>query len=309
MSAVGELVQGERRGRWLVAAVACVAARRGRPRRRARSTARDPRHAADDLRQRQRAAAGRLHRQRHRRVLPGVAGAGERRGNVAAVTDSDAVRAPSTAPRVPRQRRATRPRSRTVTGDGSAGNPWDARGPTTRTSSPALESDVHVDETLTYVNGTTDVGVSFTASTAADNPRVAAALYEAADLYVAGDDAGRRLPRLGPAAPGRRHQPGRGQLGVASSRPTPWSHYQESFYNSVYSVIAATATDARRRTFNDTVNPTLVDNDVGVQWDFAERGERRRRQDVPARPGASATSSRARPIGHARHRSPARQRR
>ena len=123
MSAVGELVQGERRGRWLVAAVACAAALAWAAAPARAADAVDPRHAADHLRQRQRPAAGRVRRQRDRRVLPAVAGAGER--------GAERRRRPQTAPSPLtvygfRAARRSPPAccARRVTGDGSAGNPW-----------------------------------------------------------------------------------------------------------------------------------------------------------------------------------------
>ena len=76
MSAVGELVQGERRGRWLVAAVACGGPARALGRPGAGDGRGDPRKPADHLRQRQRSAAGRVRRQPYRRVL--LSGGGTR---------------------------------------------------------------------------------------------------------------------------------------------------------------------------------------------------------------------------------------
>ena len=93
-------------------------------------------------------------------------------------------------------------------------------------------------------------------------------LYEAADLYVAGDDAG-----VGFLDPGPPLQVGGVNAAAGSSarlvQGTPaWSHYQESFYDSVYSVIDG-STNTSAPNFSDTIDPALGDNDVGVQWDFA----------------------------------------
>ncbi|HEX5924648.1 MAG TPA: Ig-like domain-containing protein, partial [Baekduia sp.] len=122
---------------------------------------------------------------------------------------------------------------------------------------------------LTYVNGTTDVGVRFRLD-AADNP-VSGRLFEAADLYVAGDDSG-----VGFLDPGPPLQVGGVNAAAGSSarliQGTPaWSHYQESFYDSVFSVIA-NSTSISAPNLADTVNPALGDNDLGAQWDFAGVG-------------------------------------
>ena len=126
---------------------------------------------------------------------------------------------------------------------------------------------LHVQQVLTYVNGTTDVGVQF-ALEAFDNA-VTGRLYEAADLYVAGNDAG-----VGSLDPGPPLQVGGINAAAGSSarlvQGTPaWNHYQESFYDSVYSVIGA-STDISAPNLSDTVNASLGDNDLGVQWNFAD---------------------------------------
>ena len=69
MSAVGELVLGERRGRWLVAAAACAGLLALSAAPGAGDGRGDPRNPADHLRQRQRSAAGRVRQQPYRRVL------------------------------------------------------------------------------------------------------------------------------------------------------------------------------------------------------------------------------------------------
>ncbi len=146
-----------------------------------------------------------------------------------------------------------------LTGNGSAASPY------TITLNLAAGL-LHVQEVLTYVNGSTDVGVRFTLQ-ADDNPAFGR-LYEAADLYVAGDDQGVGLLDPGPPLQvGGINQAAGSSARLVQGTPA-WSHYQESFYDSVYSVIAA-STNTAAPNFSDTVNPALGDNDVGVQWDFA----------------------------------------
>ncbi len=42
---------------------------------------------------------------------------------------------------------------------------------------------------------------------------------------------------------------------------TPWSHYQEGFYEGVFNSFAS-------RTLHDSVDPDYADNGVGAEWDF-----------------------------------------
>ena len=263
MSAMDERVLGERRGRWMVAAVACAAAM---------AWAAAPARAVDytipgspltvyanDAGQLQVAFTGSANGE----FFPGTLGPASAGVNVASETN------PSAPP--PQQltvygfrgsdplvQDANRP-SPGLAGDGSAANPY--------TLTLNLDAGLlHVQEVLTYVNGTTDVGVRF-ALDAFDNAATGR-LFEAADLYVAGNDQG-----VGFLDPGPPLQVGGINQAAGSSarlvQGTPaWSHFQESFYDSVYSVIAG-STSTAAPDFSDTVNPALGDNDVGVQWNFA----------------------------------------
>ena len=164
--------------------------------------------------------------------------------------------------------------ARALTGDGSAGNPCDAHDqPTHGPPADFASASRRCSPTST---GRRTSASSYTRRRQPTTP-VSGRLYEAADLYVAGDDAGVGLPRPRPSAPGRRHQRRPRAARAASSRQTPWSHYQEAYYDTS-SASPATAT-ARRPSFTDTIDPALVDNGVGVQWDFAKPGRER-----PARP-------------------------
>jgi hypothetical protein len=90
-------------------------------------------------------------------------------------------------------------------------------------------------------------------------------LYEAADLYVAGNDAGVGFLDVGSP----RQVGGINQAAGSSGRlveQTPWAHYQEGRYGDVFS--AAGNSDRTAQGFNDTTEPALVDNGVGAQWNF-----------------------------------------
>jgi hypothetical protein len=151
-----------------------------------------------------------------------------------------------------------------VTGDGSPGNPWKL---TTSyevlTPSP---TGVQIDEVLTYVNGTTDVAAQYTVTNNSDVTQNVF-LYEAADLYVAGNDAG-----AGFFVPGPPRQLGGINEAQGSSgglvEQTPWSHYQEGRYSDVFSVVSSTNATTTAQSFSDTVDPTLLDDGLGAQWNL-----------------------------------------
>ena len=161
-------------------------------------------------------------------------------------------------------RRSRRRRRRCSTGDGSAGNPWtldhDTRARArARTSSSASD--------ITYVNGTTDVSVSYSVVNAVrQRRRCAGAPLRGGRPLRRGQRCRRRhssIPaRRARSAESTRRRAARG----AWSSSTPWSHYQEGPYGDVFSV--AGNTDRTATGFNDTTDPALVDNGVGVQWDF-----------------------------------------
>jgi hypothetical protein len=112
------------------------------------------------------------------------------------------------------------------------------------------------------VNGSTDVAARYTVTNAGDSLTARfVRLYQAADLYVAGNDAG-----VGFLDPGPPRQVGgineaAGSSGRLVEQSPAWDHYQEGRYGDVFSVIGNAGA------FNDTIDPTLLDNGVGVQWD------------------------------------------
>jgi hypothetical protein len=148
----------------------------------------------------------------------------------------------------------------TLTGDGSAGNPWVLSAAFLGTSQNA--PDVLVTEQVSYVNGSTDVGVQYTLASFQTNDGVPfrARLYEAANLLVAGSDAGVGVFDPGPPR----------QVGVVNQDPggtarliegTLWDRYQESPSDQVFAVVAST--DQTAVGFSNTVNPALTENGVG----------------------------------------------
>ncbi len=126
----------------------------------------------------------------------------------------------------------------TVTGDGSSGNPWKLA--TTFTASTmGIDRVLVVAETVTYVNGTNDVNVSYSTLNFSDgsNP-MDVRLYEVADLFVAGNDQGTGFLVAGPP----RAVGGINQAAGSAGRlleQTAWDHYQEGRYSDVFSAAGA----------------------------------------------------------------------
>jgi hypothetical protein len=261
MRAAGELVQGERRGRWLAAAVAVgsMAALWAAPARATDYTIPGSPLTvyANDAGQLQVAFAGSATGEFYPGSLaPASAGVNVAMAQSQQTPPLTVYGVQGSAPLI---QDANRP-SPGLTGDGSVGNPY------TLTLNLTDGASLHLQQVLTYVNGSTDVGVKFTLQ-AFDNS-VTGRLFEAADLYVAGNDEG-----VGSLDPGPPLQVGGINAAAGSSArlvqgTPPWTHYQESFYSSVYSVITG-STSTAAPSLSDTINSALGDNDLGVQWDFA----------------------------------------
>jgi len=153
--------------------------------------------------------------------------------------------------------------------------PWDrvttVSGPTETTlpdGRRALQSTydfstfIRVNEQLAYRDGTQTADAQYTLTNIADRPLdVHAGVL--ADLYVAGNDVGTGV--LTGSAP-YRFIGGRSEGGVTSglTEITPWSAYQESGFSADHDIFD----DFNAGGLKNTVNPSLVDNMVGVQWNL-----------------------------------------
>jgi hypothetical protein len=264
MSAVDEAVLGERRGRWVVAAVACAAAMAwaAAPARAATSTIDGtPLNIfVDD--------AGRL------QVAFDGSGTGEFAPSALAPANAgvNVATGPANSPTIPfvvygfaASTPFTGGGTPTLTGDGSAANPWVLTAVFLGTSQNG--PDVLVTETVSYINGSTDVTVGYRLDSVQTNDGVPfrARVYEAANLTVAGNDAG-----LGVFDPGPPRQVGgvNPDLGgtVRLIEGTSWDRFQESPSDQIFAVVANI--DQTATGFNNSVNPALAENGVGVQHDF-----------------------------------------
>jgi hypothetical protein len=159
----------------------------------------------------------------------------------------------------------------TLTGDGSAGNPFiltaqfDAvPGPPGQT--PAL---AHVVQQIVYFNGSTDVAVNYALSTTVSAAALQGRLFASADLAVAGNDSGIGFFNASPLRQvGGAHPLGNGAASLVEV--SPWSAYQEDAFSTIQNIVNSTS--AAPPSFANTVNPGLVDAAVGVQWNFSGFG-------------------------------------
>jgi hypothetical protein len=144
----------------------------------------------------------------------------------------------------------------TLSGDGSPANPW-------RLTTAFQSTAVQVTEVVQYVNGTSDVTVTYTVG--ALIALASARLYASASVLPAGSyfATGFLIPgpprRVGAQALGR---------GVGGSDSlveiTPWAHFQEAAASTIDNAISST------QGFNDTVLAAATNNGAGVgaQWEL-----------------------------------------
>jgi hypothetical protein len=264
MSAVGERVEGKRRGRWLVAAAACAAALAvsAASARAATSTIDGtPLNIfVDDGGRLQVAFDGSATGE----FLPSALAPANAGVNVAT--------GPTNSPTVPfvvygfaGSTPFTGGGAPTLTGDGSVANPWVLTAVFLGTSQNG--PDVLVTETVSYINGSTDVTVGYRLDSFQTNDGVPfrARVYEAANLTVAGNDAGLGVFDPGPPRQVGGVNPDPGGT-VRLIEGTSWDRFQESPSDQIFAVVANT--DQTATGFNNTVNPALAENGVGVQHDF-----------------------------------------
>ena len=157
----------------------------------------------------------------------------------------------------------------TVAGDGSAATPFVITA-SFNAITPSGAPMLHIAEQILYVNGSSDVSVSYTITNTVPSGTTAIPLhgrfFESADLFVAGNDSGIGTFAASPV----RQVGGVNPLGtgaVSLVEVTPWTHYQEGGYPTIQNIINSAL--ASPPTFNDTVDPAVVDNAAGVQWDLA----------------------------------------
>jgi hypothetical protein len=160
----------------------------------------------------------------------------------------------------------------TVSGAGSPASPFLLTTQYEARNAQGVEL-LHVTQTLSYVNGTTDVTATYTVRNPSTAGLMSVRLYESADILPAGGYAAAGFLELGPP----RRVGGQGLyrgLGGSDSlvEVTPWSHFQEAYSATVANVVSNTNVSATG--FNDTVAAAVETRGAGVgaQWDLGALG-------------------------------------
>jgi hypothetical protein len=154
----------------------------------------------------------------------------------------------------------------TLVGDGSPSNPFILTAQFDATPGLQNPPQAHVAEQIVYVNGSTDVSVAYAFSTTASAAPLQGRAFVSGDLTVAGNDNGIGFFSSSPL----RQVGGVNPLGNGAAsliEVTPWSAYQEDALSVIQNIVNSRL--ATPPSFANTVNPGLVDNAVGVQWNFS----------------------------------------
>jgi hypothetical protein len=145
-----------------------------------------------------------------------------------------------------------------LTGTGTVGDPYVV------TSQFRATANLDITQTVTHVSGTT----RFTASWAIHNgggSTTALQAFEGADMYVNENDNG--------TGTNSGSQPNRAIGSVASDGTigylveqsvSPWTHYFSGMNSPFYNATS----DSTYGSLPDTIDPTLQDSGMGVEWDF-----------------------------------------
>jgi hypothetical protein len=120
-----------------------------------------------------------------------------------------------------------------------------------------------VTQGVSYVNGSLQFSVSYQVAPTGGRSYTVR-VSTAADLYMAGNDTGVGTFRAGPPrfVAGVNQETGNSG-GIQEVGSRPWSHYEENDFTTIWNRVR----DALGPGFADSVNPNVVDNGVGVQWD------------------------------------------
>ncbi|HST54429.1 MAG TPA: Ig-like domain-containing protein [Solirubrobacteraceae bacterium] len=160
------------------------------------------------------------------------------------------------------------------TGTGTVADPYTEV--TTYKASASNLDYALVTDTTTYVSGQAqftakyDVqNVTGSGSSAAPSATLYFHALVAGDLFVANEDAGTGVFLGGPPRFIGGQNPHTGTLGGLIEAPAPalpWSNYQEGNWNGdIWNAVRASA--AATPVFDNSINPILMDNGVGVSWD------------------------------------------
>lgn len=140
----------------------------------------------------------------------------------------------------------------TLAGTGSVSSPWVV-------SSGFTTPDLGIVQQVRHVDGSRALRLTWTVTNTSGSAQDFSAFWDT-DLYVSGSDEGTGALEVGP--PRTLEAVAIDTTTVGLVELTPWSHYFEGYYGD------ATAPDGdATAVFNDSFDPTSVDNGFGVEWD------------------------------------------
>lgn len=158
--------------------------------------------------------------------------------------------------------------SNTLTGNGTAGNPWKVV-----TVLGVPNTNLQLTQTATYVNGAEFVSLQYKLAQIGGSSPISATLFHAADLYTAGNDQGYGYYDPSTGGVGDYFTPTTGSLaGVRLYQQfvpnVPANAYEESFYSTIWGNIGDTSGPGPG--FDNTIIADyLHDSGAGLQWSLS----------------------------------------
>jgi len=175
-----------------------------------------------------------------------------------------------------------------ITGSGAAGDPY-TQVTVFNVADYEGKEDARVTETTTYVDGASQFTSSYDVTNTSGDPLYFRAIY-AADLYVGGNDFGTGVfEATSPRFVGGENTESGAVGGFLETAELPWSSFAEGCWNDVteedrdeeeaegrcagaqfaddgiWHTVETTVEEPHA--FNESIEPTDVDNAVGVEWD------------------------------------------
>lgn len=165
-----------------------------------------------------------------------------------------------------------------ATGSGTSGDPYKE---VTKYKVSAEGKDYAlITDTTTYVNGDPQFTTTYTVENITTAPKATIYFHAivAGDLFVADDDVGTGVFLGGPPKFIGGQNPNTGTLGGFIEATPAWTNYQEGYWNGpdvfgtefaedkgIWNAVRTAA--GASSVFNDTIDPSLIDNGAGASWD------------------------------------------
>jgi hypothetical protein len=161
-----------------------------------------------------------------------------------------------------------------VTGAGTEASPYSQT--TVFSVNESGTTYAEITEVTTYINGAPQFTSTYTVKNVSGSNLYFRAMY-AGDLYVNGNDVGIGVFLGGPPRFIGGQNTGSGVIG-GFQEVTPWTSFQEAYWatpfgevsptdNGIWHDVENSLEGEKEKTFNETIEPLLLDNGAGVEWD------------------------------------------